>query len=155
MPAPDLETIYDFEGNIEPGLVTLLTALSLSAYTQREVSQIVTPYVMVQLAVGASTEHYAAFAGDYRPDVWNSTLQIQVVTSRANTNLSHTAYRAKVRKALAVDADYKNSTTFPYHEIFSVLESGTTPSILTEDNLDVSSLAYSLKFGIRSGAWPV
>ena len=155
MPAPDYETIYSFEDAIEAAVQTVLNAAGLKCYFQREIISVTTPYVAIQFVAGAATEHYAAVAGDYRPDIWGGSLHLQVVTDRTNNNLGHGLYRSQVRKLMAVDATFKNAVLLPYHEVFFIMESGTTPAIRTEDDLDVSTLSYTVKFGIRAGQWPV
>jgi|SRR6185503_17316406 len=154
MPAPDFETIYAIEDALDLAFATLIRAADLAAWTQREVSQVVTPYSAVQVSLGASTEHYALVGSNYRPDIWNASLQIQVVTDRKNNNPLHSTYRAKIRNVLADDAAIKASALLPYHEVFSTLETGTTPTIQAENDLDISTLTYAVKVGTRSGAWP-
>jgi hypothetical protein len=42
----------------------------------------------------------------------------------------------------------------PYFELGEVRESGSSPAVRGEDDIDVTTLSYELVFRIRDDAWP-
>ena len=161
MPAPDYETIYDYEGAIEKAVKDLLTTNGITAYRQRDLDEAATPFVAVQLNVGAATGHMARLpSGDLRPDQFDGQLRVAITTNRGKNNSNHPTIRAKIRNLLyrAWGTDKTlTRTELPYHVILpqSVLETGTVQSVENDDDHDMSTITFNLGFGIRPDAWPV
>lgn len=156
MPAPDYETIYDYEGAIEAAVKTLLTDNGITAYRQRDSDERVTPFAVVQLTTGAASGHMARLPnGDMRPDQFAGTLNIAIVTNRGTNNENHPTIRAKIRNLLYRFQETFTKAELAHHSIYNVLEAGTTPSIESEDDFDISTINFAIRFSIRHDAWPV
>lgn len=158
MPAPDYQTLYEFEDRIEAALVSQLSDYGVTATAQRDDTTVSTPRVAVQFAVGAESGHYALDVNGYhRPDRWQGQIAVEITTDRdvdkTGTD-SHLSIRAKCRAALYAAVTEIDSDVLPYHEIFSLEMQATTPTTNNDSNQDVSTILCSVLFGIREGAWP-
>jgi len=168
MAAPDLETLLDFETNIESAAETFLstdTGLATSSiFVQLDESDLVLPRLSVMFELGeaddppderSSTSPVLA----YRK--YNGTLTVRVVTraSLDGSNSDHRSYRAKVRKSLLINAtnfDTEVSTgvsVLPYYDVKYLRPSGTQFDI--DGDLAISTLSYEVRFAIRNDAWPI
>ena len=161
MSAPDYETIYDYEGAIEKAVKDLLTTNGITAYRQRDLDEAKTPYVAVQLNVGAASGHLARLPnGDFRPDQLSGQLKFAITTNRGQNNADHPTIRAKIRNLMYRawgTVKTLTQTELPYHVILpqTVLEAGTVQSVGSDEDHDISTITFNLGFGIRPDAWPV
>lgn len=156
MPSSDFQTLYQFEDAIESAVKTLFTNNSITAYRQRDNNTRVTPAVDIQFSTGAATEHLGYTCdGKLRPDTWNGSLQIRIVTTRSKNDASHSTLRGKIRNLLYSFEDNLTRTLLPHHSIARVMETGTTPQIEADEDHDISSISFNLVFAIRPDAWPV
>lgn len=155
MSATDYEQLYDFESNIELGIKAVLEGFDLRVFRQTDGDTVTHPYVAVQLVLGSALDHpVEAPDGTVRNDVWESTLKTQIVTERTRTTNQHSLYRQRCRKAFY---DFRRTFTeaaLPWYQITNMFESGSTPTIATENNEDISDLNWYLRFQIRPRAWP-
>lgn len=154
MQASDFETLYKIEDAMETAVKTLFEQNSITGLRQRDADSAATPRATIQFTVGANTEHYHIFPnGETRPDIWSGSLSIGVVTDRTKNNSDHSSIRAKIRHLL-----YSFATTLnpilAYHSIMRVLESGTTPTVISDQNQDMSEINFTVNFCIRPDAWP-
>lgn|GEM_PF-1749358 len=154
-PATDINDIYDYETAIETAVKTLLTDNGITAVRQRDTAELATPRVDVQFAVGAGEDHSHVFRnGEQRPDIFNGNLRLQVVTSRNQNDTNHGTFRAKVREAIYKWRDSLNPI-LAYHAVLKVLESGTVPDIVEDQDQDVSIVNFNIVFCVRADAWPI
>lgn len=154
MPAPTIDALFAFEDEIESAIQEMFTAIPYNAYRQRDTDSKGTPFVTVQLAVGGETGRIHQGATVFYPDAWTGTLTIGVVTTRGAAGISHTTEVSKVRRYMAEWTARLTSVQLPYHAIAEISASGTSPQIEGDKDHDLSLLTYTIKWMIRTTAWP-
>lgn len=157
MPAASLEELFDLEDPIELAIQSVLKDRSIAAFTQREFENLPEQRIDIQFELGGETGHrHADRRGQFWKDAWNYRLTLGIVTPRAGDDPRvHGLYRARVRIALQYASGLLgNSALLPYHVLTGVNEAGTSPTVRTEDDCDVSEIAYTGIVSIRSNAWP-
>lgn len=158
MPAPNLTTLLDFEGQIESAAVTFLEA-GLGFVVARELgdSTLVTPRATVQFQYGGPPDNLDEKATsetemEYR--IISGVVIVQIVTdsSAGQTISQHSEYRAKVREMLLRNATNWNASNLSYYELKYLRPSFT--AYATEGDFHITALSYEAKFSIKSDAWP-
>ena len=168
MPAPSIETLYDFEAAIETGFKNLFVA-------QLEAVAVVTtsdkaatfsearPRVELECSVGGETGHHQPSLPYYRADAFTAQLIVTVVSNTRPEDVGtteHSAFRAAVRNLMAkAPTLLKTNRTgandlMTYHAVHDLAHGGSTPSYETEDGYFATSIQYDLKFSIQPDAWP-
>jgi hypothetical protein len=169
MPAPDFQTLYDFEDQIETAvaavltsvLTPILTPLSLTCpiFVSRDIDTKETPRVEVEFATGASLDQRGAFGQanpKQIPTSFTGVLTVGIVTTRPLDSMSqaHGQIRGAVRYALSAGAKLFNTGNLPYLQILDLLPSSTAPNLQQNKEQDVTVLQYAMKFAISNDAWP-
>lgn len=167
MSAPDLETIYDFEGAVEPAAKAVLQSYGLKAFTQMETTELPKERVDVQLLVGAPTGHKGIVSQEpfrMADDTWAAQLVFNIWTERfpldgagqpvAADPRHHGRMRARVRMACEVFIDRFTEAVMPFHVLKTIKQQDTDPTVNLEDDLDVSALIFTCLLAVRTGAWP-
>ena len=164
MPATNLYDLYKFEDVIEQAMAVLLTANSITNAIQRGTASAATPRVEIKLVVGAQDARYymRGTTPNYygTPKSWIGNLTFTIITNRNLNSSTHTTYRSKIRMLMhnRFSTTYWSSaflsTNLPYHEIVDHEETGSTEEVQSEDNLDISSITFAIKFAIKDDAWP-
>lgn len=159
MTAPDIDTLYMLEDQIEPAVQKILEDNGFKASIQREAEPREAPYINVQLTVGAARNHMAMQRGRAYRDAWDGSLALEIVTRRkddraGNGATEHSRMRAKVRRIMQIGERLFGSNALPYHALTDIVESGTQPQVSDDDGLDRSIITFSLVISIRSIAWP-
>lgn len=153
MAAPDFATLYQVEEYLEDGISSLLQAAGLTVFTQRSASELSTPRVSVQAALGSESGHvfYADFNGEIRPDQWECDVRVQIVTDRTNSAVSHRTYKGLVRDAFA---KWHSSFNLTYHHVYDWQAVSTAPTVASDEDQDITELNFLCKVAIRADAWP-
>lgn len=158
MPAPSLAALFDFETQIEAAVVTALAAVSVTAYASHATGNMATPYCGVSYIHGgpfpSGNPRLFNNGSTWREDFFQGTLQVSVITDRKRNESSHSTYRGKVRNALYLYASNITGTELPYLSLMELTETGTQPNVSDMDNLDLSIINWSIRFAIKSTAWP-
>tara|TARA_R100000808_G_C2142357_1_gene150138 strand:- start:539 stop:1024 length:486 start_codon:yes stop_codon:yes gene_type:complete len=160
MAAPDIPTIYDFEGAFETLAKTFLQdALTPTVTVNTTFSQdnLDTPRIDLRFEVGEAqpeTLPFANVAGDTEEHVaYSAILVADVVTDNEfDTQATHRSLRAQVRDIFRRNGSNWTTASLPYHEFRHIRPSGTGYS--TDGNLQSSELRFDLTFNIRSDAFP-
>lgn len=159
-----LDQIYDIETALEAAFKTLFEEELFTTYVTNDAAEFQKsrPRVEIMFALGSETGHNSTHSTYYRPDAFNGSLVVAVVTPADDTNgtAQHAQYRARVRNLMAKcrtrfksDAD-GDDALLPYHTVQDVVESGTAPAYAPEDGVYISRGNYELKLNIRPDAWP-
>lgn len=180
MPAPNIETLLDFETPLEKMFAHLFGSAGISVYTPANASfvddpgwqaenpalveyvfssedefQKHTPRVELVVNLGTATGHLSESGDTFsakRCDAYEGTVLIGVIT-KPNV-LEHRAFVARVRKLMGDEW-----TTFerhaPQHEINKCLESGTSNEYAPENGWYRTTITFETHFSIRADAWPV
>ena len=167
MAAPNLETLLDFETNVESAAKTFLqTATGLSAssaFATLDQDDLILPRISVAFELGEAldpTDPKTTGSSEFEYLKYSGTLNIQIVTDASinGTQASHRSYRAKARSAMLLNADNwttndgEGGTILPYYNVNYMRPTGTT--FEQDGDLAVSMLTYSMNVVIRSDAWP-
>jgi|TARA_E500000318_G_C3560872_1_gene213349 hypothetical protein len=167
MAAPDLETLHDFETNVESAAKTFLqTATGLSAssaFATLDQDDLVLPRFSVALELGEALDppdQKTTGSSEFEYLKYTGTLNIQIVTDASidGTQTNHRSYRAKARAAMLLNADNwstsdgEGGTILPYYDINYMRPAGTT--FEQDGDLAISTLAYTINVVIRPDAWP-
>ena len=165
MAAPDLQTLFDFESQIQPVLQARAEALGIAQTAlQDQTSKIVTSGRLdIELTMGTATGHL------YTPknlpdgplntancfeDAWNAVVSLNVVTDRNVNAALHAKYRAWVRSMLIQYFSQFGPDVLPYHQIAFAKTLGTRINLVNAKEEDVSQLNTAVVIYIRPGAWP-
>jgi len=161
MPAPDFGTLYDLETAFETAAKTVLADFGIAAFTQMEVENLPASRVDVQCHIGDLTGHKSQVTpGQFAFDAWNGSLSFMITTPRRVPSdpeydaQAHGKMRGRVRQAIQYFSNRFTAEVLPYHVLVSIRESGTDPSVLINDDSDLSTLSCACVFAIRTGAWP-
>jgi hypothetical protein len=150
-----LETIFDFEENIESSLsATLSTATGISVFTSIQDGYLTTPRIDLRFELGEANEPITFRSStdstlDYKS--YNGSFQIAIVTDNAK---GETASHKSIRRDVRVAMRPYNSATFSglIYDIKYLRPLGTTYE--EDDDFNVSILPYSVVLGIRDDSWP-
>lgn len=170
MAAPDVFTLYDFEGQIEPTIAAILTTalagtvppITCQVSVTRDSTTNDTPGISITVSPGAPLGHMTA-AGQANPkqvpDMFDATLTVSISTTRpidnALTDPLHGILRGLCRYYLSAGAKVFNDTNMPYLQIIEMLPASSASGIPEANKeQDMTVLIYSLKFAIRPDAWP-
>lgn len=157
MSAPDLETLYQLQEAFEPAVATVLEdATGVSCFTTFSTDVEGTPRIAVRLEVGDWTGHYGFHNGTPRPDAWNATLTVTVVTNREKDDQAgvHSATVALVRSTLLQFFDLFTTDVLPYHAFTDLRDGGATPSVEAEESEDSTDITFQAVVSILADAWP-
>lgn len=162
MSAPDFQTLYDFESQMEGAaqaiLAAALASLGVPVFVTRDQSTKDTPRVEVEFSVGAAGRQRkgTGTGATYRevPNSFQGLLRARVVTTRPANHDVHGQIRGLVRYTLSATPCVLNGGTLPYLGVLEMLPSGSSPRILDEKEQDITELDYALTFCIQNDAWP-
>jgi hypothetical protein len=157
-PAPDFETLYDFETQVEDAFEAILKANGIpNVFTSRAPDTITTPAVVLRFVTGQVASQRALRGNPPRlvPNGFEGTLIAEILTGRRLADAPvHGPFRGKVRYLLSAAANVIDQTNTPWIQILDFLPAGGTPQITDEKEIDRSALHFAMKFAIRNEAWP-
>lgn len=158
-PAPDLETLFDVESQVENAWRHLLRLRhGIPTFTQRDAFDLPKSRVDVQCALGASAgTPQQDRLGRWWYSSWNYSLRFTVATRRGvNGAGSHRSWRARLRILASYASEAMGEDVLPYHSISGCIDAGTTPSVATDDDCDLSTLSFTGVVAVRAPeSWPV
>lgn len=161
--APDIETLYDFEGNIEAGMQAQFELEQLTAPgKQRDADDIVTPRYAFRFTSSGVFNGHTAICGDgeQRYDMFSGLLDAETYTHRSadqpedGEQAEHAKNRSRLRNALHGFRKRFGPDVMPYYEIADIRELASHPTVKGEEDIDETRLSFSVVFQIRPGAWP-
>jgi hypothetical protein len=166
MPAPNFQTLYDFETPLEDAfaaaLVGLLAGVPLVATvsTARNRSFQGTPRIELY-ASGGGVLTQRTTANQARPKETPNAFEFQlvaaIVTTRsvlAGNSSIHGPLRGLVRYALSAGARQIGDANLLYHQILNMVPAGSTPQMIDEKDCDRTELTYTGQIAFKNGAWP-
>ena len=155
--AASFEILYAFDENMNDAFAALLTTGGLTVVKRGDSDDVATPYSVVDFVTGAARDHWKQMSdGSQRPDSWNAKLTIGIKTHRstaAQVDIQKN-WKAKLRK---IFYDIKTNfveANFPYYYVAQIMETGESPSLVTEDDHEICGVEWDIIFGIRTNAWP-
>jgi hypothetical protein len=158
IPAKCLEDLFNPDDVVEEAWQKILKDRAIAAFTQREFENLPNERVDIQMALGRATAHkHKDRHGQHWNDAWNYRLTFGIVTPRDDDpgRRRHGLMRARVRIAAQIGAGlFATRLLMPYHVLTSITEEGTAPSVVSEDDCDVSEISFTGIVSIHSQAWP-
>ena len=166
MPAPNDETVLNFETNFETAATTFLatdTGLTASSiYATLDQDTFVVPRIELMFEVGEALDPpLAKYSGssdlEYREHRGTLTIRIISDASVSGTEANHRTIRSKVRKSMLLNSlnfttPDGDTTILPYYSVQYMRPTGTGYEV--DGDLAVSTLTYSIVFSIRDDAFP-
>lgn len=166
MSTPDLETLLDFETNLEMAAQAFLSdALGVGVtmiYRSLEQEDFEIPRVHVNIELGEGLDppgKRSDLEGKLGYVKYSATLNISIVSegTLSGSQVQHRSLRAKARAALEIaatnwDMIVSGESVLPYYEINYMRPTGTTYE--ADGDLIVSDLTYQIFFSIKNDAWP-
>ena len=166
MPAPNDETVLNFETNFETAATTFLatdTGLTTSSiYATLDQDTFVVPRIELMFEVGEALDPtLAKYSGssalEYLQHRGTITIRIVSDASISGTEANHRTIRSKVRKSMLLNSlnfttPDGDSTILPYYSVQYMRPTGTNYEV--DGDLAVSTLSYSIVFSIKDDAFP-
>lgn len=161
MPAPNDETVLNFETNFEDALKDFLatdTGLSsTSVFATLDQDTFVVPRVEVMIEIAEALdppiEKYSG-STDFEYLQYKASLAIRVVSDASvdGTEANHRTIRSKVRKSMQRNSTNFTSENLPYYAVVYMRPTGTVYEI--DGDLAISTLSYDITFSIKDDAFP-
>jgi hypothetical protein len=167
MPAPNIQTLYDFETQLETAWVSILTAAfaaaSISCGVASTRSAVIedTPRVDLEVLVGSALKQRRGVTTLIYPNTYyreipiafDAKLQVSIVTTRPTNDAEHGAIRGLVRYNLTGSANVIGAQ-LPYLQVMEQLNESGSSRLIDEKEQDISLLIYDFQFAISNDAWP-
>lgn len=157
MPASTYATLYDIAGPVEDAVQTVLAARStpITAFTQRETNNLPQSRVDLQFTLGAMLDYGVTndSANKLAPAAWEASLRVEVRTKRGGA-LDHAATVAAIHDVFRPAGEAAINDALTYHTVTRFLLIGQEPQTVGEDDVDLTTLNFSLLVCIRRNAWP-
>jgi hypothetical protein len=161
------ERLWEVESDFEKAFQQLLTQAGIAnAYRSREGTEIQTPCVEIAFMLGEATEGYRHILKDIngspqRPAYagWKgSQLQFIVTTNRGTNGSQHKVFISKVR----MQCQYYNLTRYwpgctdaIAHAIADIRDKGTSYSLDSDNNFDITTMTFQVMHNLKDAAWPI
>ena len=160
MAASSLEDLLNFEVHFESAAITFINdELLIDVFGTVTENDLTTPRIEVEMQMEESEEFTSLREGGSAPTTKDFTNMNGVFNARVITDnaagaqaANHATYRAKCRKLLLYSGANWDSSTLPYYDI-KWLQPGAC-TYLTDQDFNITEMAWSVKFAIRDDAWP-
>jgi hypothetical protein len=148
---------YDFEGEMEKAASVFLVSNGINdPKKQRDSGDIKTPHVGVQFVFGGFSSRHVYVDQDTKekfPNLASGKLYLKVLTNRDNPEPgnepeNHGRIRAQLRWLMQNAQGI--SDLMEFHVLTELVESGSTPEIVTDRNFDITRLSFDAMVSIRS-----
>ena len=161
MAASSIQDLMNFETHFESAAVTFVAAGISSGFqvigTMTE-TDLLPPRVELKLELGEASLPVTRRNGGASPNTdefieYSAFWNVRVITDNAVGQTSdHATARAKIRELFLVSGTNWNSSTLPYYDLKFIQPMEC--NYLTDEDFNVTELAWNLKFEIRRDAWP-
>lgn len=136
-----------FEENIEGYAVVALNELGLSGVSARYTEEITDNNIQVFFETDGNLDEAVTQIGDYRKyNAYEGTLGFIVSTNRAKIR-NHSDKLAKIRFLMMPENEHLVNE---YYQILETKETSATTDVDEQNNSDVTSIAFSIKFLLLS-----
>jgi hypothetical protein len=161
MPAPDYETIYDLEGQLETGIAAALTTAGLTAYKSLATGDKTAPFVTVQVTVNEAQEKYTTVLRGN--EAWGFSCELQIVTNRTDDTgpADHVTYRKESRHAMERWLSSQSATgggnlnaQLTYLSIERLVRSGGSRGVDSGERFDLTTDTYNGIARVKETSWP-
>lgn len=164
MPVSNIETLYDFETQLDAAFAAQVTAAvtPMKVYTLLSNEEMPVPNVRVQVNTGEAQgsggmPQVSLVDGEYPAQSFDFTVMIHIQTRRAvDAAVGITA--GKIRKAMSPETEPDLNSRLDYLTILLLTPQSTDRGVsadASDQKLDETLLTYQGRFGIRSDAYPL
>lgn len=160
MPAANMETLLDFETQIEAAAVSILEAATgLGCFGTLGMDALTMPRLEVQSRLNEAVDPPTQRDGGASPatidyTAYYSALQVRVITDNTQgQSANHALIRGKIRAAFLQSASNFDGITLPFLAMKYFRPTGTQSE--ADQDFNISTLDYELRFTIRADAWPI
>lgn len=159
MTAPDLQSLFMIEQDLEIEFKRILDAggAATNIYRSREGLNEETPWLEVTFLVGRVNERHQYRYSDGRIyyDTWSgSNLELRVCTQRQNNAAQHKIILGRARSLVQLQSLAETWSDDCFHAITDIREAGTIHGCDTDNDLDFSTVTFSVVHNIKASAWP-
>ncbi len=161
MPAPNDETVLDFETNFETAIKTFLatdTGLgATSLFATLDQDTFLVPRVEVMIEIGEALDPPIPkfdTSTDLEYMQYKASLAVRVVSDASvdGTEANHRTIRSKVRKSMQRNGTNFTNVNLPYYAVVYLRPTGTIYEV--DGDLAVSTMSYDITFSIKDDAFP-
>lgn len=171
MAAPNLETLFDFEGQFEQAAQAVLDANGVTAFISQQAEKLPQINTGIGLDINPALDELEQIPA---PNNWpvgqpppqeyfrytgNLEFRVEVprddnasAVSGVDTMMSE--LRGKVRAAMMRCCMPFNDSNLPYYRVSDIRPNGTTTGWEQVRNVDFCSLRFVITFAIQPSAWP-
>lgn len=136
-----------FEDNIEGYAVDALSELNLKGVKARFTEEITDQDIQVIFETDGNLDEAVSLVGEYRKyNAYEGTLGFVISTNRAKIR-NHSDKLAKVRYLMLPENEYLKNE---YYQILETKETSANTDVDEQNNSDVTSIAFSVKFLLLS-----
>lgn len=162
----EVEKLYDHENALEFGALTAIAAYDpdIPVFSRLTLprQKVPKPRIELGIRVGAATEHERPVNPNWKVrDAFNGQLLLQIVTeppAQTDTHLPshdiHGMYRARLRYIVS-QFRYSWNVAMTTHVVTMIVDARSDAVLENEDGHEISTLAWDIRFNIRTDAWPV
>ena len=137
--------LFQYEKNIEKEVASFFSAQGLKAFATKGLDDLEGNNVQVALEYqGALESHRQVYEGFQEYDLHVGTLIIQISTFRDEENVHHD--RVGLARKLMLNG--KNGFESNLYTVFDLMPENASHQQFTENNLDQSTLSYSIKWKV-------
>jgi hypothetical protein len=167
--APDLQTLYDFEGQFEKSAQAVLTAAGVLSYIERSKKQLPTINTGISFNAGAAIDELTLLplAPNQQPPPWQEyfryqgELEFSVEVPRdteRSSEISITDFLAQIRGlirgAFMLSQQPFRDDVLPYYRVSDLRPNGSITGLNIPRNSDSVILKFAVTFAIQPTAWP-
>jgi len=158
MPAPNLATLYQFEGQLDSAFSSVLSASGTPAFFAHTTEEKPADRIEVMAEIGAATDQLAT---NKEFNTYNFNLTATAYTQRDLDEPLPTRHRwlvGQIRARLSVLNSAANFTSgnLPYLQLLKLVPAGSASDFDNSQDRaqDITRLQYAGQFAIISTAWP-
>ncbi len=169
--APNLPTLFDFEGQFEDAAQAILVASGIAAYISQEALKMPLLSTGIAFDVGPALDELNQLP---KPSNWpadtaapqdyfryTGSIEFSVSVPRDDDDASLPGVqtlmrqiRGQIRAAMMRVVFPFNDTNLPYLRVTDIRPAGASTSTQQPRNVDVCSMRFEVSFLIQDGAWP-
>lgn len=173
MSAPNIATLYDFEGNYEDPIANYIANVNVGGMGLAQVvtprtnltaeNFLRTPRFQVKVSMigpapsGSGLQETPVTVANVTSNYYSyyaATVTLDAVTNRSWSNQPHGLYRGAGRQAMLEITASMNANTVPYYQTALVTPQGSIQSIDADNDEIITQMAFLLEFYIPPTSFP-
>ena len=162
MPAPDYDTLYDFESQWDTAIKAVLDpAVAMTSTPTTNLESLKTPYIAAefnQRGVAGPSSTSQLWQEGANPDIYAEAFEGEIVLNLVTDRIKGqevNKLRGKIRQIFSSKVQAFNETTLPWLLVVGLEETNSARDIDSEHDTDLSALTFRVVYCIRPDARPV